>query len=89
MRLDRSGRSRPTPTPTRDPAGQPDADAVRDPPPVIAHRRPPICTGDCQGDGAVEIADLITGVNIALGTRRSTSCLGSTATPTAASRIRS
>jgi len=29
--------------------------------------RPPICVGDCAGSGMVTISDLITGVNIALG----------------------
>jgi hypothetical protein len=33
---------------------------------LVVAERPP-CTGDCSGDGAVTINELITGVNIALG----------------------
>jgi hypothetical protein len=29
---------------------------------------PPVCVGDCDGDGEVSVAELITGVNITLGT---------------------
>lgn len=32
------------------------------------------CTGDCAGDGTVSVADLITGVDIALGTRPLSAC---------------
>lgn len=32
------------------------------------------CSGDCNGDGNVSIAELITGVNIALGTRPASAC---------------
>ena len=32
------------------------------------------CAGDCNGDGAVAINELITGVNIALGSAQVTSC---------------
>jgi hypothetical protein len=32
------------------------------------------CVGDCGGDGTVDIADLITGVNIVLGTRPLSAC---------------
>ena len=29
---------------------------------------PPLCIGDCNGDGTVTVDELITGVNMALGT---------------------
>jgi hypothetical protein len=35
---------------------------------------PPACTGDCDGDGQVTIAELIRGVTIALGTTPITQC---------------
>jgi hypothetical protein len=35
---------------------------------------PPSCTGDCDGDGAVAINELIAGVNIALGNQPVSSC---------------
>lgn len=35
---------------------------------------PPSCAGDCDGDGAVTINELITGVNIALGTTSVAQC---------------
>lgn len=35
---------------------------------------PPLCVGDCAGDGAVSIDDLITGVNIALGIQPMSAC---------------
>ena len=34
---------------------------------LVAHVAAAACVGDCNGDGRVEISELITGVNIALG----------------------
>ncbi len=36
---------------------------------------PPLCVGDCDGSGVVNISDLITGVNIVLGTLPVSACL--------------
>jgi hypothetical protein len=35
---------------------------------------PPACTGDCNGDGAVSVDELISAVNIALGTSPLSAC---------------
>jgi hypothetical protein len=55
----------PTDTPTR-PAG--------DTPTVIPPGSPLPCVGDCGGDGTVEVNELITGVNIALGNLPVSAC---------------
>jgi hypothetical protein len=36
---------------------------------------PPVCVGDCNGDGGVTVDELIKGVNIALGTAGVDACL--------------
>lgn len=36
---------------------------------------PPACSGDCNGNGAVDVEDLVIGVNIVLGRNPATSCL--------------
>ncbi len=55
----------PTPTPTATP-----------PPTITPTPRPtaPPCIGDCNRDGVVSAADLVTGINIALGTQSLASC---------------
>ena len=40
----------------------------------VAHTADAQCTGDCNGDGTVAINELITGVNIALGSAQVSSC---------------
>jgi cysteine-rich repeat protein len=40
----------------------------------VAHSAEAQCTGDCNGDGTVAINELITGVNIALGSTPVSSC---------------
>jgi hypothetical protein len=41
---------------------------------VSANVAPQPCPGDCTGDGAVTVGEIITGVNIALGSRPLSSC---------------
>jgi hypothetical protein len=53
-------------------------------PTATATPLPPICAGDCDGDGVVTIGELVTGVRIALGSFAATSARRST--PTAMER---
>ncbi|MBX3024528.1 hypothetical protein KF840_06420 [bacterium] len=58
----------PPPTPTGDaPNGSPSETPTPTP-------TPPFCVGDCTGDGSVSVADLIVGVNIALGNQPVDNC---------------
>ena len=58
----------PTPTPTETP-----------PPPTATETLPPptptLCSGDCNGDGIVTIEEIVTMVNVALGSADVTLCL--------------
>jgi len=55
----------PTPTPT----------ATATPPPPTATITPTVCPGDCDGDGTVNVSELIRAVNIALGLAAVDECL--------------
>jgi hypothetical protein len=35
---------------------------------------PPACLGDCDGNGSVDVTELIVGINIALGSAEFTAC---------------
>jgi len=54
----------PTPSPTNTPA-----------PPTATHFIGP-CVGDCDGDGQIRVAEIITGVNIAIGRAEMSRCPG-------------
>jgi subtilisin family serine protease len=62
-----------TPSPTSTQTAPPTA---TQPPTVIvtATATPPLCTGDCDGDGAVTVDELVVGVNIALGSAQVDAC---------------
>jgi pimeloyl-ACP methyl ester carboxylesterase len=73
----------PTPTATPSPTVEPTAQPTPTPPATVAHtpartRTPTIpstpCPGDCGGDGQVTIDELVTMVNIALGSRPVADC---------------
>jgi cysteine-rich repeat protein len=59
----------PTPSPTPTPSGPL-------PPTATVTRPPGSCVGDCDGNGAVTVDELITGVNIALGSLPLSTCRG-------------
>ncbi len=65
-----SNTSTPTQTVTTPPTPLP-----TDTPTATATSAQPICPGDCNGDGIVNVNELITAVNISLGTRPVESCL--------------
>ena len=46
---------------------------------VVPHAARAVCTGDCKGDGAVSVDELLTMVNIALGTADVSTCLAGSA----------
>ena len=63
-----TGGSTATPTATVGPEGTATAtQATSQPSPTPTPTRPPGCIGDCDGNGTVQIQELILGVNIALG----------------------
>ncbi len=70
------GGGAPTPTPTPEPTLTPPATVSTPPSPsgTLAPAHP--CTGDCNGDGAVTVAELIVAVNIVLGNADRNSCPG-------------
>ena len=41
----------------------------------VIEQVPPVCVGDCRGAGAVTVDDLITLVNVALGTAEPSACV--------------
>jgi CSLREA domain-containing protein len=51
--------------------------ATETPTPVVTPTAAPlVCTGDCDGSHTVSVGELVTGVNIALGTRPPSACSG-------------
>jgi NHL repeat/Dockerin type I domain len=69
--------STPTPTPTATASLPPTATATNTPtttPTQTAAPTAPSCTGDCNGDGTVSVSDLLTMVNIALGSAPASTC---------------
>ncbi len=65
-----AGREAATPGPTVPATPVPTVPATPMPTPT----QPPTCAGDCDGDAAVDIGELVIGVNIALGAAPATSC---------------
>jgi hypothetical protein len=64
-------------TPTMTPTGTPTPSATQTvdpfatvtPTPTATQSATPVCAGDCDEDGTVTLAEVVTGVNIALGTQ--------------------
>jgi hypothetical protein len=66
----------PTPTPSRTPTPTPTATPTRTSTPTATPTPTPIpCVGDCDGNGAVTVGEIVTMVNIALGSTPVGDCL--------------